>query len=70
MLRLTDLEKGVQLADENLPVHPGKFMAVENYAKLETLRKKHDPENRFVGYMRLPEQFQDIAASLHSGSRL
>jgi FAD/FMN-containing dehydrogenase len=50
--------KGIQLADENLPLHPGKFMRTSNYARLEKLRQKHDPEERFYRYLRIPIDFE------------
>ncbi|KAJ5946430.1 hypothetical protein N7454_003269 [Penicillium verhagenii] len=64
---LTNMEpfrKGIQLADENLPAHPGKFMRTQNYARLEKLRQKYDPEGRFYSYMRIPAEFTTILASL------
>lgn len=50
--------KGIQLADENLPGHPGKFMEGSNYRRLDALRRKHDPEGRFCGYMRILLEFE------------
>ena len=61
---MDDRRKGIQLADENLPAHPGKFMATHNYAKLERLRQKYDPQRRFYGYMRVPEEFMRSWASI------
>lgn len=51
-------ESGIQLADENLPAHPGKFMATDKYIKLEELRRKYDPEGRFYSYIRVPREFR------------
>lgn len=56
--------KGIQLADENLPASPGKFMETQSYLRLESLRKKHDPDNRFYGYIRIPKEFEEARASL------
>lgn len=42
---------GIQLADENLGKRPAKFVADENLKKLDQLRKKFDPENRFHSWM-------------------
>ncbi|KAL6249922.1 hypothetical protein RBB50_002223 [Rhinocladiella similis] len=50
-------EKGVQLGDENLPSHPGRFMSTEGYTRLEQLRKRLDPDVRFYSYMRVPDEF-------------
>ncbi len=41
---------GVQLADENLARRSAPFMARENFEKLEMLRKKYDPDQRFFSY--------------------
>ncbi|KAF9886279.1 FAD linked oxidase domain protein [Aspergillus nanangensis] len=57
--KLDNCRKGIQLADENLPGHPGKFMQTSNYRRLEALRRKHDPEGRFWGYMRVPPEFDE-----------
>lgn len=64
MTRMREHEKGIQLGDENLPSHPGKFMATERYMKLEQLRQRLDPNGRFYGYMRVPEEFEKSWASL------
>lgn len=51
--------KGMQLADENLPLAPRKFMATQNYVRLERLRRRYDPHRRFGGgYVRVPEEFE------------
>jgi hypothetical protein len=42
---------GLQLADENLGLRPGKFLADANMARLDTLRARHDPDGRFHSYM-------------------
>lgn len=60
MKMMDDHRKGIQLADENLPAHPGKFMKVQNYRKLESLRRKYDPERRFFSYIRVPEEFEGL----------
>ena len=64
MKLMDEYRKGIQLADENLHAHPGKFMATHKYVKLEQLRRKYDPESRFHGYMRVPEEFYKSGASL------
>jgi FAD/FMN-containing dehydrogenase len=42
---------GIQLADENLARRPFAFMAPENRARLEAIRRERDPDGRFVSYM-------------------
>lgn len=44
---MAHLGKGIQLADENLGRRPAKFMADENFARLQKIRAKYDPDNRF-----------------------
>ncbi|KAJ5390548.1 uncharacterized protein N7496_001616 [Penicillium cataractarum] len=64
LTRMEPFRKGIQLADENLPSHPGKFMRTQNYVRLEKLRQKHDPQGRFYSYMRLPVEFMTSLVSL------
>jgi FAD/FMN-containing dehydrogenase len=52
MRRLEPLSRGIQLADENLHHRPARFLSDENAARLETLRARHDPEGRFLSYLR------------------
>ncbi|CAK7238391.1 hypothetical protein SEUCBS140593_010638 [Sporothrix eucalyptigena] len=61
---MDDHKKGIQLADENLPGHPGKFMTTRNYVHLEQLRARHDPHGRFYNYIRVPPEFEQVWASL------
>lgn len=61
---ISNFSKGTQLADENLVGHPAKFMSPANFAKLEALRRKHDPYGRFHSYMRVPLEFEKIRANL------
>jgi FAD/FMN-containing dehydrogenase len=42
---------GLQLADENLGVRPGKFLADAAMARLDALRARQDPDGRFHSYM-------------------
>ena len=42
---------GLQLADENLGMRPGKFLADANMARLDALRARYDPDARFHSYM-------------------
>jgi hypothetical protein len=41
---------GLALADENLGMRPGKFLADANLARLDALRARHDPDGRFHSY--------------------
>lgn len=54
MRALEPLGAGIQLADENLAARPFRFMSDANFARLEVLRAKHDPEGLFHGYMGQP----------------
>lgn len=58
MTGMENWKKGIQLADENLPAHPGMFMRTQNYVRLEKLRSMYDPEGRFHGYIRVPAEFE------------
>lgn len=42
---------GIQLADENLGRRPARFMKAENLARLERLRRTHDPAGLFRSWM-------------------
>ena len=54
---------GSQLADENLSIRPTRFMAPENFVRLEKLRLKYDPSGLFQGFMGLPEDFKALVAN-------
>ncbi|HVW17273.1 MAG TPA: FAD-binding oxidoreductase [Solirubrobacteraceae bacterium] len=55
MDRLQHISEGIQLADENLLARPdARYMTEENAARLEELRRRHDPEGRFHGFL-VPE---------------
>lgn len=47
---------GIQLADENLGRRPAPFMKDENLARLESLRRKYDPCERFRSWMGQPDR--------------
>ena len=64
MTLMDDQKKGIQLADENLPAHPGKFLTTPKYLQLERMRRKHDSEGRFYSYVRIPPEFERARASL------
>lgn len=51
MRAMAPFATGMQLADENLGVRPGKFLADANMARLEALRARFDPEGRFYSYL-------------------
>lgn len=42
---------GQYLGDSDLSKHQRKFMASENYKKMESIRVKYDPERRFHSYL-------------------
>jgi FAD/FMN-containing dehydrogenase len=54
MRDLEPLASGIQLADENLDARPFRFLADDNFRRLQTIRAKRDPERTFHSYMRLP----------------
>jgi FAD/FMN-containing dehydrogenase len=45
---------GTMLADENLLNRPSRFVTDENLERLDALRAKWDPEDRFVSWLRRP----------------
>jgi FAD/FMN-containing dehydrogenase len=49
--RLEPFETGIQLSDENLVARPGRYLSVENEARLEELRAAHDPDGRFHSFL-------------------
>jgi FAD/FMN-containing dehydrogenase len=51
MRRMAPFATGLQLADENLGMRPGKFLADANMARLDALRARYDPEGRFHDYL-------------------
>ena len=57
---ISHLGTGSQLADENLLVRPSRFMAPDNFVRLERLRRKYDPFGRFHGFMRIPEEYKTL----------
>ena len=54
MRELEPLSSGIQLADENLGARPGRFLADENFRRLQIIRSKRDPNGMFHSYMGLP----------------
>jgi FAD/FMN-containing dehydrogenase len=51
MRRMARFATGLQLADENLGMRPGKFLADANMARLDALRARYDRDGRFHSYM-------------------
>jgi hypothetical protein len=49
--RLKPISNGSQMNDENMPANKGPYLSKEAAARLETLRKKYDPDRRFVGFL-------------------
>jgi len=54
MKALSDLSLGGQLNDENMLHHPQRYYTDEAWAQYEDLRKKHDPQGRFEGFLGSP----------------
>jgi FAD/FMN-containing dehydrogenase len=49
--KLKPIGNGSQMNDENMPSNKGPYLSKESAARLEALRKKYDPERRFVSYL-------------------
>ena len=43
---------GSQMNDENMPQNKGPYLSAAASTRLEAMRKKYDPENRFTGFIR------------------
>jgi FAD/FMN-containing dehydrogenase len=54
MRELEPLASGIQLADENLGARPFRFLADENFRRLQIIRSKRDPNGMFHSYMGQP----------------
>jgi FAD/FMN-containing dehydrogenase len=54
MRELEPLADGIQLADENLGARSFRFLSERNLQRLETIRRKRDPNGRFHSYMATP----------------
>lgn len=57
MSALEELSVGIQLGDENLAHRPAKFMLLDNYRRLESVRDTYDVDRTFHSYMRIPDEF-------------
>jgi FAD/FMN-containing dehydrogenase len=51
MRRMESISEGITLGDENLISRPARFLSPENEARLEELRRRHDPSGRFHSYL-------------------
>jgi FAD/FMN-containing dehydrogenase len=51
MAEMASLASGIQLADENLGARPARFAAEPNMARLDELRRHHDPDGLFHPWM-------------------
>ena len=51
MAKLKPVSLGSQMNDENMPMNKGPYLSKQAASRLETMRKKYDPENRFAGYL-------------------
>ena len=49
--KLKPISFGSQMNDENMPSNKGPYLSAESAAKLETLRRKYDPQRRFVSFL-------------------
>jgi FAD/FMN-containing dehydrogenase len=50
MRKLDSIALGAQMNDENMAHHPARYLSEAAAAKLESLRRQHDPEGRFPGF--------------------
>ncbi len=49
--RLAELGKGVYLGDTDFTRRADRFLSAENFARLEQIRARRDPEGRFCSYL-------------------
>ncbi len=54
MRQMEPLASGIQLADENLGRRPARFLSNEHMDRLDELRARHDPDERFHAWMGRP----------------
>lgn len=50
--KFTPISIGPQMNDENMPQNKGPYLSKDAAVRLEAMRKKYDPENRFTGFLR------------------
>jgi len=46
------IANGSQMNDENMPQNKGPYLSPQASARLGAMRKKHDPQNRFAGFVK------------------
>ena len=49
--KLAPISIGAQMNDENMQFNKLPYLSKEASARLEAMRKKYDPERRFVSYL-------------------
>jgi hypothetical protein len=49
--RLATLGKGVYLGDTDFTLRSDRFLAPDNFRRLEEIRARRDPEGRFCSYL-------------------
>lgn len=52
MRNLDAISIGAQMNDENIQHHPARYLSAEAAKRLEKLRHRYDPQNRFPGYLK------------------
>jgi hypothetical protein len=50
--RLSGVALGAQMNDENMAADPQRYLSDMASARLEALRALHDPEGRFVSFLK------------------
>ena len=51
MREMEDFASGIQLADENLGARPARFVSEANMRRLDEIRARYDPDDRFHSWM-------------------
>jgi FAD/FMN-containing dehydrogenase len=51
MRKLDSISAGAQMNDENIEHHPARYLSTKAAERLEALRRRHDPERRFPGFI-------------------
>jgi hypothetical protein len=52
MRQLDAISVGAQMNDENIEHHPARYLSPDASRRLEALRRKHDPQGRFPGFIK------------------
>jgi len=63
MRAMAHLASGIQLADENLGRRPARFVSEENLRRLDEIRHRYDPHDRFHAWMGRPSPATADAAT-------